>query len=143
MPPRLEHANITVADVDAMISFLKCVEPSYEVLHDSGTQGAYRWVHLGKHSSYFALEEPHETPARPSHRTRYADFGINHIGLVVEDVTAIASRLTAAGYVEGHKAEVHPARIRRYFEDPCGGEWEFVQYLAEAPDARFSYRDAW
>lgn len=139
MAARIEHANLTVPDIDAAIAFLKTVEPGFEVMHDSGSASGYRWVHVGTREGYFALEEPHEPVAAPGQARRYSDYGINHIGFVVEDVDAVAGRLLQAGYTEGYRAERHPARIRRYFEDKAGFEWELVQYLTEDPAARFDY----
>ena len=139
MPTRLEHANITVQDVDAAIAFLLCVDPDFTILHDSGTGGDHRWVHLGTTHGYFALETPHDPQASPEHRRRYHDFGVNHIGLVVDDVDAVAQRLQAADYPETYVADPHPTRIRRYFQDPSGMEWELVQYLTDDPAARFAY----
>ena len=139
MVARLEHANLTVPDIDAAIDFLIAVEPGFRVLHDSGSGDNYRWVHVGTTESYLALEEPHEPVADARMARRYTDYGINHIGLVVDDVAACAARLEAMGYREGHRAEVHPARIRRYFHDAAGFEWELVQYLADRPEDRFAY----
>lgn len=139
MVARLEHANLTVPDIDAAIDFLKAVEPAFRVLHDAGDSGGYRWVHIGAGETYLALEEPHEAVADARMARRYADYGINHIGLVVDDVDAAAARLAARGYREGHRAERHPARVRRYFLDAAGFEWELVQYLTDSPEERFSY----
>lgn len=139
MITRLEHANITVPDIDAAIAFLKCVEPGFQVLHDSGDGNDYRWAHVGTHQGYLAVETPHDPGAEPARRQHYHDYGVNHIGMVVEDAEALAIRLRAAGYVEHYKVEDHPARIRRYFTDAGGFEWEFVQYLTDDPDRRFAY----
>ncbi|WP_112324041.1 VOC family protein [Oceanibium sediminis] len=138
MTARIEHANLTVPDLDAAITFLQTLEPDFEVLHDSGPGEEYRWVHVGTPAGYIALEEPHE-PGKPGTRARYADYGVNHVGFVVDDVDAVAERLLAAGYEEGFRAERHPSRIRRYFLDSNGFEWELVQYLVTAPEERFRY----
>ena len=58
---------------------------------------------------------------------------------VIQAYSAVAERLRAAGYAESYAPSVHPARLRRYFEDGCGFEWEFVQYLTEDPAERFAY----
>lgn len=139
MIARIEHANFTVPDVDAAIGFLRCVEPDFRILHDGRAEDGHRWVHLGTEAGYFALEEPHEPTPDAIRARRYADYGVNHIGIVVADVDAVAERLMAAGYPETFQSEHHPARIRRYFHDPGGFEWELVQYLTDDPGARFSY----
>lgn len=139
MLARIEHANLTVPDIDAAIAFLKTVEPAFEVLHDSGSGGDYRWAHVGTRESYLALEEPHQPTPDARKARRYADWGVNHVGFVVPDVDAAAERLLAAGYEEGFRAERHPARVRRYFHDSAGFEWELVEYLTDDPDERFRY----
>lgn len=140
MVARIEHANITHPDIDGAIAFLSALDPTFRVLHDSGSHGAYRWVHIGRPDSYIALEDPHEDRG-PGRARRYTDFGVNHIGFVVDDVAAAAKRLQAAGYDEGYQADAHPARIRRYFVDGSGFEWELVQYLTDRDEDRFSYSD--
>ncbi len=45
MAAYLEHANITVPDVDAAIAFLKLVEPGFAVRRDAIHESGYRWVH--------------------------------------------------------------------------------------------------
>ncbi|HSF95923.1 MAG TPA: VOC family protein [Thermohalobaculum sp.] len=139
MAARLEHANLTVPDIDAAIDFLRTVEPGFRVLHDAGESGAYRWVHIGTGDTYFALEAPHGAVDDARAARRYTDWGINHLGLVVDDIAAAAARLEAKGYREGHVPEFHSARIRRYFYDSAGFEWELVQYLTDRHEDRFSY----
>ena len=139
MAARLEHANLTVPDIDAAIAFLTTVEPEFRIRHDSGNSGAYRWVHIGTDDSYIALEEPHESNPRAGMSVRYSDFGINHLGLVVDDVAAACARLDAAGYRQGYQAEDHPYRIRRYYLDSAGFEWELVEYLSDRPEERNRY----
>lgn len=143
MTTRLEHANLTVPDIDAAIAFLFCVDPEFAVWHDSGPStgqdGAHRWAHVGIGDNYLALEEPHEHAADTRMARRYTDFGINHLGLVVDDIAAAAARLAAAGFSETHVSEAHAARIRRYFQDSAGFEWELVQYLTPDRAARFAY----
>ncbi|MFQ5624024.1 MAG: VOC family protein [Paracoccaceae bacterium] len=139
MVARLEHANITVPDIDAAIAFLMALEPAFRVRHDSGSQGDYRWVHVGTDDSYVALEEPHEPTPDASMARRYTDFGINHTGWVVDDIEAACARLDAAGYTQGYQSEAHRFRIRKYYLDAAGFEWELVQYLSDRPQERASY----
>ncbi len=139
MTARLEHANITVPDIDAAIEFLLTLEPGFRVRHDSGAAGDYRWVHIGTDESYIALEEPHEPNPGAKMAARYADYGINHLGWVVDDVAATCKRLDAKGFQQGYQSEHHPFRIRKYYLDAAGFEWELVQYLTDRPEERASY----
>lgn len=139
MPARLEHANLTVPDIDAAIAFLMAMEPAFEIRHDSGNGGPYRWVHIGTEGSYVALEEPHEPNPKPIKAGRYSDYGVNHLGWVVDDVDTVCARLEAAGYSQDYKVEDHRFRKRRYFLDHAGFEWELVEYLSTDPDEQNQY----
>ncbi len=98
----LEHANITVPDIDAAIAFLKVVEPQIEVRHDEVPEGSYRWAHIGIGNSYIALQEPHIGSHPTDNRRPYKDYGVNHIGWVVEDLDAVTARLDKQGYRQGN-----------------------------------------
>lgn len=97
----LEHANITVPDIDAAIAFLQMVEPAFAVRHDASPAGTYRWAHIGTDQGYIALQEPHVDAApQPAHRP-YKDYGVNHLGWVVDDLHAVVCRLEEHGYRRG------------------------------------------
>ena len=44
-----------------------------------------------------------------------------------------------AGFEPNLTADEHPARKRRYFYDPDGNDWEFVQYATDDPEERNDY----
>jgi catechol 2,3-dioxygenase-like lactoylglutathione lyase family enzyme len=141
MTARLEHANLTVPDIDAAIAFLQAVEPSFQVRHDETPAGKHRWVHVGSDEFYIALEEPHRDSASfsPPPKQTYHDFGFNHLAWVVDDFEAVVARLEAAGYRRGMEVEPHLYRKRAYFFDSAGFEWEIVEYLSEDPAERNAY----
>jgi len=139
MTTRIEHANLTVPDIDAAMDFLKTVAPEFRVMHDAISDSGTRWVHFGAGGTYLALEQPHDKALPSSLNPRYQNYGINHLGLIVADMTAVKARLEARGYHEGHIPEITPARIRRYFYDAAGMEWELVEYLSDDPDLRYHY----
>lgn len=135
--PYLEHLNLTVLDVDNAVCFLQTAMPQWEVRGHGTGEKCKRWVHIGTGETYLALEDrgaealgPHEPYVHP---------GLNHIGFVVDDVEAVASRLRAAGYREGVSAMEHPHRKRIYFFDDDGNEFEFVEYLSTVPTERNDY----
>lgn len=136
---RIEHANITVPDIDAARDFLTTIFPDLEVMHEATAPTGVRWMHLGVNGSYLALESPHDNTRSATLNPRYQNYGINHLGLIVEDMDAAKARLEAKGYHEGHIPEVTHARIRRYFYDSAGMEWELVEYLSDDPAERYSY----
>ena len=98
----LEHANITVPDIDAAIAFLKVVEPAFTVRHDASPAGSYRWAHIGTDQSYIALQEPHvDATPQQAHRP-YKDYGVNHLGWgwsMICKRSCVGLRNTAIGVV--------------------------------------------
>ena len=136
---RIEHANITVPDIDAAGDFLTTIFPDLEVMHEATAPTGVRWMHLGVGETYLALESPHDNTRSATLNPRYQNYGINHLGLIVEDMDAAKARLEAKGYREGHIPEVTPARIQWYFYDSAGMEWELVEYLSDDPAERYSY----
>ena len=137
MPVYIEHANITVPDLDEAITFLTTAFPEFQVRGrgESDTDaGPKQWLHLGTDATYIALEQHVE--ATDSGRRPYRDNGVNHIAFVVDDVDGVMDRLMAGGYREGIPVEPHPHRKRTYVHDHGGMEYEFVQYYSEDPTER-------
>ena len=66
-----------------------------------------------------AMQEP-----GTSYETR---GGLNHIGVVVEDLDATEARVKAEGYATHSHADYEPGR-RFYFDGPAGIEFEVVAY---------------
>jgi len=140
MDPYLEHANITVPEMDAALDFLRVACPTWQIRHDAiHPVSKLRWVHVGTPDSYLALQEPHSGRTPEDHRRPYDDIGINHLGIVVPDFDALAARLDAAGYRRGMEVDPHPARKRAYWFDHAGFEWEFIEYLTSDPADRHDY----
>jgi catechol 2,3-dioxygenase-like lactoylglutathione lyase family enzyme len=139
MTAYLEHANITVPDIDAAIAFLQVIEPRLIVRHDETPEGSHRWAHIGVDDCYIALQEPNLGSEPTSNRRPYKDFGVNHIGWVVDDFDGVIERLAANGYREGIPGESGRYRRRAYYYDSAGFEWEIVAYLTDKPEERFSY----
>lgn len=132
----LEHANLTVPSIEAATRFLQTAFPEFQI-RGGGDRTTGRWQHVGTDVTYLALQQ--EAEHRPDPRTPYVHDGVHHLGFVVDDVDGLAQRLTQAGYRENALSEHHPARIRRYFFDSAGMEWEFVQYLTDDLAERNAY----
>lgn len=140
MPAYVEHANLTVPDMDAAIRFLQTACPEFVVRHDTiHPVSGIRWVHVGTPESYLALQEPHKGRDPEDHRRPYDDIGVNHLGIVVDDLAAVEARLEAAGYERGMAGDPHPARKRNYWYDSAHFEWEFIEYLTADRDQRNDY----
>jgi catechol 2,3-dioxygenase-like lactoylglutathione lyase family enzyme len=122
---RLEHVNITVADPDAAAATL-CDLFDWKVRWSGSAMDIGRAVHVGDDTQYVALFSYGSTEERrqESQRTR---GGLNHIGVVVDDLDAIEARVRKAGFVPGNHADYDPGR-RFYFVEANGIEIEVVSY---------------
>lgn len=138
MNARLEHANLAVRNLDAMLEFVAAALPEFALRAEGTNAQGGRWVHVGTQGSYLALNEVSKDRVEPWQP--YGDRpGLNHLGFEVVDAAAIAARLTAAGYRETSVPNQHPHRTRVYFLDPEGNDWEFVQYHSDDPALRNDY----
>lgn len=132
---KLEHANLSVTDVDAHTRFITAALPDFAV-RGEGLNAGRLWRHVGNSHFYIALEAVPENPGRQV----YGDHaGLNHLGWEVEDVAALETRMREAGFAANAHYDNHPARRRVYFFDPDGNDWEFVQYLTEDVAERNDY----
>ena len=137
MQAYVEHANVTVSNIDDAIQFIQTAIPEFKVRHRGETQ--YRWCHIGTDNSYIALQEM--VAREKTDRAPYLDVGINHIGLVVNNVDQVKQRLLSDGYQQNDIGEENPYRKRIYFYDRSGVEWEFIQYLTQDSTKKNSYED--
>jgi catechol 2,3-dioxygenase-like lactoylglutathione lyase family enzyme len=138
MTVRLEHANLCVRDIDAMIRFLRTAFPEFRVRADRSDRDGSRWVHIGTDDTYVALTRA--TGEREPLWQPYEGLpGVNHLGYEVEDAEALRARMLAAGYEESTVPNNHPHRRRVYFLDSDGNDWEFVQYRSAHPAERNDY----
>lgn len=131
----LEHANITVNNLEEAIRFFQTAFPHFRI-RGGGSDGR-EWIHLGDDNTYIAINQAKRVDLKV--RKNYDKAGINHIGFVVEDVDKIANNLLNQGYKRDFPKEVEPFRIRDYFADTDGNQYEFVQYLSEVPEEKNSY----
>ena len=134
----LEHANLCVRDIEAMIRFLKTAFPECRVRGEGKSRDGTRWVHVGTHDTYIVLNQAKTDSA--THWIPYSgEPGVNHLAYEVDDVESLRVRLKAAGYRESTPPNAHPHRKRVYFYDPDGNDWEFVQYFSLDPAERNDY----
>lgn len=131
----LEHANITVNDLQEAIKFFQTAFPHFKIR--GGGHGQREWVHLGDDDTYIAINQATQTVLRAE--KNYEAAGINHIGFVVQDVEEIAKNLLSNGYKRDFPKAVEQFRVRDYFADADGNQYEFVQYLSEVPAEKNSY----
>lgn len=138
---RLEHANVTVQDIDRATRFLTTALPSWRI-RGGGTMDWFgktiRWQHVGTDDSYLALQGGGEgaLPDWQTHR-----LGVKHLGFVVTDLDAVVRLLTEAGFPVDHGVPDHPHRRRVYFSPDDLVQAEFIEYRSEVPAQRNSYSD--
>jgi len=133
---RLEHANLSVHDPDAITRFMLAAFPGFRIRGEGLDDYGRVWRHVGDDESYVALQA---VPSGP-HRTPYGNTaGLNHLGFEVDDFDALRARLEAAGFEHNLLFADHPARRRIYFHDPEGNDWEFIEYSTSDRAARHDY----
>ncbi len=133
----LEHANITVNDLQEAIRFFQTAFPHFKI-RGSGTD-MREWVHLGDDDTYIAINQAKQNDLKPD--KNYDTIGINHLGFVVNDVEEIANNLLNNGYKRDYPKQEERFRIRDYFADADGNQYEFVQYLSEIVEEKNSYNN--
>ncbi|MGD8418634.1 MAG: VOC family protein [Pseudomonadales bacterium] len=133
---KLEHANLSVVHTEEMERFLLTAFPDFRRRGEGEDSQGRHWRHVGNDTFYVALQ----TVPDSTSRTPYDNgTGLNHLGWEVDDLAALEIRMRAAGFAPNMAADDHPARRRRYFYDPDGNDWEFIEYLVEDVDARNDY----
>ncbi|MEM8822705.1 MAG: VOC family protein [Pseudomonadota bacterium] len=121
----LEHVNVTVHDADAFASVLVDLF-DWQIRWTGASLMTGYSVHVGTDTDYIALYSPQETLAEgPSTYTTAS--GLNHIGVVVDDLSATEARVKAAGFTPRSHQDYEPGR-RFYFDGPEGVEIEVVSY---------------
>ena len=125
MTATLEHANLTVSDPKATAAWM-CDLFGWRIRWQGAAKDNGFTVHVGGEDSYLALFAPAGRTS-PGKSTYATIGGLNHVGVVVEDLNATESRVKAAGFRPHNHADYEPGK-RFYFEDPDGIEFEVVAY---------------
>ena len=123
---RLEHANLTAADP---LGFALVLDRLFDwkIRWQGGAIGNGFSVHVGNEDSYLAIYRPPEAPATSEDVTYQTVGGLNHLGIVVDDLDQAEARVVAEGYKPRSHADYEPGR-RFYFDGPEGVEIEVVSY---------------
>lgn len=125
MTGTLEHLNVTVRDVDATAALYSRLFGWHTRWKGDSIHGGTS-LHVGNDSSYVALYQPTRQTAG-SEESYFTTGGLNHIGVVVDDLDAVEARVRAEGLDPHNHADYEPGR-RFYFDDPDGIEIEVVSY---------------
>ena len=121
----LEHVNVTVSSPEQTAAMM-CELFGWHVRWQGESMMGGHTVHVGNEASYVALYTHPELSSGDS-RTYDTRGGLNHIGVVVDDLEDTEKRVLAAGFATHNHAEYEPGR-RFYFNDRDGIEFEVVHY---------------
>ncbi|MCW5516947.1 VOC family protein [Muriicola sp. Z0-33] len=131
----LEHANITVSDLQESIRFFQTAFPHFKI---RGRGNDMReWIHIGDNVTYIAINQAKQIDLKANQN--YDKIGVNHLGFVVQDVEEIAKNLLSNGYKRDFPKQIEQFRVRDYFADQDGNQYEFVQYLSELVQEKNNY----
>ncbi|MEM7710593.1 MAG: VOC family protein [Pseudomonadota bacterium] len=121
----LEHVNVTVRDPDAVAALMADLF-DWRVRWSGTAMDTGRSVHVGGEDNYVAFYTSGTAPTDgPS--TYATSGGLNHLGVVVDDLDATEARVKAAGFAPHAHGDYEPGR-RFYFDGPDGIEIEVVSY---------------
>lgn len=124
---RIEHVNISVSDPARTAQMLSDLFGWHIRWQGPAAMGGFT-VHVGSDSDYLAVYA-----ARPDASAR-AGFAkgapLNHVGIEVDDLDVIESRVIARGLVPFSHGDYEPGR-RFYFFDEDGIEYEIVSYAKQ------------
>ena len=128
---QLEHVNVTVTDPDATAGLLGSIFGWTVRWRGSAINGGTT-VHIGTEHDYLAVYTPPEPATSGPADSNYEQVnGLNHIGVIVDDLDAIEQRVIDVGLTPYNHADYEPGR-RFYFDDPDGIEFEVVSYATAA-----------
>lgn len=122
---RLEHVNVTVTDPKSVAGVLTELF-GWTVRWEGEAMNKGYTVHVGEKDTYLALYTPNAslTEAGDPHGVQ---SGLNHIGIVVDDIDEIEKKVISLGYKPHMHADYEPG-VRFYFDGPEGIEIEVVSY---------------
>lgn len=126
----LEHVNLTVTDARRTADLLESLFDWRTRWEGESILGGYS-IHVGTDAAYIALFSHNEVTDRFTHD--YGHPGLNHIGVVVDDLDDVGRRVKEHGLETYNHSDYEPGR-RFYFRDHDDLEIEVVSYAR--PTAR-------
>lgn len=122
---QLEHANITVSDATKTARWMAELF-GWHQRWQGATQDGGLSLHIGTKGHYLALYQP-QKPTSKAKSGYLTTGGLNHVGVVVDDLDAAEEKVKTLGFTPHTHADYEPGR-RFYFYDHDGIEFELVQY---------------
>lgn len=121
---RIEHVNITVTDPQRSADLMHQLF-GWNIRWDGPSMMGGHTIHVGSEDDYLALYTNERAKAADP---RFAKSKpLNHIGVVVDDLDAVETKVIAAGLEPFSHGDYEPGR-RFYFLDWNDIEFEVVSY---------------
>ncbi len=121
----LEHLNITVSDPEKTAKVL-CKLFDWHIRWQGEAINGGMTFHVGSDVCYLALYSPKDPPGNGTN-SYSSRGGLNHVGIVVDDLDAAEERVKEAGFKPRMHGDYEPGR-RFYYDDHDGIEFEVVSY---------------
>ena len=121
----LEHVNITVSN-PARTAQMLCDIFGWRVRWSGLAKSGGTTLHVGDDEVYVAVYTPPAGLALGA-LDQMRCGGLNHIGILVENLEVVERRVRSAGYEPFNHADYAPGR-RFYFRDEDDVEFEVVSY---------------
>lgn len=123
----LEHVNITVSDPKEAAKRL-CDLFGWHIRWQGTAIHGGHTIHVGSDDNYIAVYSQNGLAGKKDDNYT-TKGGLNHIGVVVDDLDGVEARVIGAGFETHSHADYEPGR-RFYFHDSDGIEFEVVSYKA-------------
>lgn len=123
---QLEHVNFTVSNPDETAAMLGRLF-DWKVRWSGDSIHGGRTVHIGSDHEYIALYTS-ATRGNSAPESYFTLAGLNHVGIVVEDLEATEQKVKAEGLDTFNHADYDPGR-RFYFRTEDNVEFEVICYL--------------
>ena len=122
---KLEHVNITVSDPQSTAQLL-CELFDWHIRWQGPSQLGGNTVHVGTDEDYLAVYTLDGAPPGSGRTGKYKG-GLNHVGVLVDDLDAVEQKVISNGLEPFNHMDYEPGR-RFYFLDRDGVEFEVVSY---------------
>ncbi len=129
MTATLEHINLTVAD-NRKTADLLCMLFNWVIRWEGPSIEDGYSIHVGEPANpggrYLAIYQS-PTPREDKGARNTLTSGLNHLGILVEDIDQAERRVVAAGYKPFSHRDYEPGK-RFYFMDENALEFEIISY---------------
>jgi catechol 2,3-dioxygenase-like lactoylglutathione lyase family enzyme len=119
----IEHVNLTVSNLQRSMDFY-CKLFDFHVRWRADASADKQEAHVGNDELYVAF---YQAPRPGAAEVDYDRVGLNHFGIIVDDLEKYRQRLSELDVRPHHEPEYPPGR-RFYFYDPDKIEVELVEY---------------